>query len=420
MTQTQQSKQSRSRSLARLTAKQVNSASEPGYYMDGGGLIMHISNNGGKRWLLRFNSPITGKRREMGLGAAGHGGVLLAEVRDQAEAARKLVRAGIDPIDERNRSIEQQRQDAQRQKPVTFGQFCDEWMEANLRQYSNAKHQAQWRMTLTVYAEPLRSKAIQDIETNDVLEVLKPIWEEKPETAKRTQGRIERMLDAATAMGIRTGPNPATWRGHLSNLLPKQPKGKRGHHAAMPWRALPDFIPSLRARQGTAARALEFAILTAARSGEVRGATWNEFDLDARRWTIPAWRMKAKQEHKVPLTDRAIEILNEVAAQRPDSDQTGAALVFPGARTGSKMSDMTLAAVLKRMDVENATPHGFRSAFRDWAEDCADAPYGAIKAALAHMIGDKVDAAYRRGDAYQRRIKLMQEWAEFLDSRPKN
>lgn len=407
---------SRSRSTNRLSARQVETASAQGYYMDGGGLIMHISNNGGKRWLLRFISPLTGKRREMGLGPAGRGAVSLAEARERAEAARKLVRAGIDPIDHRDQEAERQRQQALRAAPKTFGEFADEWMEANLGQFSNPKHRAQWRMTLTRYAAPLRDKPVADITTANVLDALQPIWTSKPETARRTQGRIERMLDAAAASGLRSGDNPARWRGHLSTLLPKQPRGTRGHHAALPWKDLPQFIAALRTREGIAARALEFTILTAARSGEIRGAIWGEMDIEGRRWTVPATRMKAGKAHRVPLTGRALDILRDMALLRPKGDTQGRALVFPGARAGAPMSDMTLAAVLKRMGLEGVTVHGFRSAFRDWAEDCADAPYGTIKSALAHSVGDKVDAAYRRGDAYERRVKLMQDWEAHLDS----
>ncbi|MBW6507782.1 MAG: tyrosine-type recombinase/integrase [Rhodobacteraceae bacterium] len=407
----------RSRATTRLKARQVDTASEPGYYFDGGGLLMHISTNGGKRWLFRFISPLTGKRREMGLGPAGKGGVSLVDARDKADAARKLARDGSDPIKHREDEAERQREEAARAAPKTFGQFSDDWMDENLRQFSNPKHRDQWRMTLTAYAAPLRDKSVDAIRTQDVVDALKPIWTSKPETARRTQGRIERMLDAASASGLRSGENPARWRGHLSTLLPKQPKGKREHHAAMPWKDLPDFVTRLRERDGVAARALEFAILTAARSGEVRGATWAEIDLGERRWTVPDWRMKAKREHRVPLTDRAVAILRDMERLRPRDDDKGAALVFPGTKSGKPMSDMTLAAVLRRMEIDDATPHGFRSAFRDWAEDCADAPYGAIKSALAHTIGDKVDAAYRRGDAYQRRVTLMQDWEAHLDGR---
>lgn len=411
----------RSRSKDRLSARKVETATEPGYYFDGGGLLLHISKNGGKRWLLRFVSPLTGKRREMGLGSAGKGAVSLADARSKADDARRLVRDGADPIERRNAEAERLRAEGLQNKPQTFGEFSDDWMRDNLKQFSNPKHRAQWRMTLTKYAAPLRPMALEDIQTPDVVAVLKSIWEGKHETAKRTQGRIERVFDAAIAQGVRSGSNPARWRGHLSMLLPKvQPTDRNGnvgvgHHAAMNWKDLPDFIPALRQRAGVAARALEFAILTTARSGEVRGASWAEVDLEARRWIVPGWRMKARREHRVPLSARAVEILLEMAAYRPESDKDGSALVFPGATPGTSMSDMTLSAVLKRMEIKGATPHGFRSAFRDWAEDTEAAPYGAIKSALAHTLGDKVDAAYRRGDGFERRAVLMEHWATFLE-----
>ncbi len=407
---------SRSRTTNRLNARQVETATEPGYYMDGGGLLMHISGNGGKRWLLRFVSPLTGKRREMGLGpAGGRGKVTLAEARDQADGARRLVRQGIDPIQHRNEETERQQAEAARSAPTTFGAFAEEWLETNLDQFRNPKHRQQWRNTLTTYAAPLWSLPLPAIATDDVLAVLRPIWTVKPETASRVRGRIERLLDAASAADLRSAENPARWKGHLANLLPKVSKRDRGHHAALPWKNLPDFITALRERDGIAALALEFAILTAARSGEVRGATWAEIDLDAARWTIPGRRMKAKRDHRVPLPPRALEILREMEPLRPAEDADGAALVFPGVKARKPMSDMTLAAVLKRMGRTDITVHGFRSTFRDWAEDSADAAYGTIRSALAHTIGDKVDAAYRRGDAFERRRKLMADWAAYMD-----
>lgn len=411
----------RSRSKDRLSARKVETATELGYYFDGGGLLLHISKNGGKRWLLRFLSPLTGKRREMGLGPAGKGAVSLADARSKADAARRLVRDGIDPIEHRHAEAERLRAEGLQKKPITFGDFSDDWMRDNLKQFSNSKHRAQWHMTLTKYAAPLRPMPVEEIQTSDVITVLKPIWEDKHETAKRTQGRIERVLDAAIARGERSSSNPARWRGHLSMLLPKvQPTDRHGnvgvgHHAAMRWQDMPDFIPALRQRAGVAARALEFAILTAARSGEVRGATWAEMDLESRRWTVPGWRMKARREHRVPLSDRAVEILQEMESFRSGAGTDDEALVFPGAKPGTLMSDMTLSAVLKRMEITGATPHGFRSAFRDWAEDTEAAPYGAIKSALAHTLSDKVDAAYRRGDGFERRSLLMEDWAKFLD-----
>lgn len=408
--------QTRSRALNRLSARQVETATEPGYYIDGGGLLMHISPNGGKRWLLRFKSPLTGKRREMGLGpAGGRGKVALAEARDMADAARRLVRDGIDPIQHRDEEAARQRAEAARAAPVTFGQFADEWMDANLRKYTNAKHRYQWQMSLTEYAQPLRDKPLPDITTADVLAALRPMWDEKPETAKRTQNRIERVLDAAKAMGLRTGDNPARWKGHLSTILSTPSRATRCHLAALPWKDLPAFIAELRERDGTAARALEFLILTVVRSGAVREATWSEIDMDAARWTIPGRKMKAKREHRVPLTGRALAILRQMEALRPAGDTDGTALIFPGMKEGKPLSDMTLRAVLKRMGYDNITAHGFRSTFRDWAEDGAGAAYGTTRAAMAHAIGDKVDAAYRRGDAFERRRDLMRQWEAHMN-----
>jgi integrase len=410
-------KTTRSRALHRLSARQVETATEPGYYIDGGGLILHISTNGGKRWLLRFVSPLTGKRREMGLGPAGRGKVTLADARDAAGAALKLVRQGIDPIKHRDDEAERQRVEAMKAAPITFGAFADAWLDDNLSQFRNPKHRQQWRNTLTTYAAQMWDTPLPDVSTDDVLAALKPIWTAKNETATRVRGRIERLLDAASASGLRTGDNPARWKGHLSNLLPPRPKGQAQHFAALPWKDLPAFITALRTRDGMAARALEFTILTAARSGEVRGATWDEIDMDGARWTIPGRRMKAGRDHRVPLTHRALEILRQVKAQAPaGGTATGPAYVFPGTRAGKPMSDMTLAAVLKRMGRDALTVHGFRSTFRDWAEDHADAAYGTIRAALAHIVGDRVDAAYRRGDAFERRRALMAEWEAFIDS----
>lgn len=416
---------SRSRSLNRLSARAVATAMKPGAYMDGGGLLLRVSENGNKKWLFRYASPITGKRREMGLGRADDGYVSLKDARDAAQAARDLVTKKLDPIDEAERQKREAAAEARKAAPKTFGEFADEWLDQKETEFSNPKHRAQWRMTLREYAGPLRDKLPGDITTEDVLAVLQPIWLSKPETAKRTQGRIENVMDAARAKGLYSGPNPARWRGHLDKVLPARSKRTKGHHAALPYKDLPGFIVELRERSGIAARALEFLILAAARSGEVRGATWAEIDIDNRRWTVPGTRMKAGKEHRVPLTDRALAILSEMAALRPAGD-SGSALVFPGDRTSGRrkpdavgpvqMSDMTLAAVLKRMELTDITVHGFRSCFRDWAEDVARYPYGAIKAALAHTISDGTDAAYRRGDGYEIRVELMSVWEAYLDS----
>ncbi|MCG6556915.1 integrase arm-type DNA-binding domain-containing protein [Ruegeria sp. 1NDH52C] len=406
-----------SRSTNRLSARKVETASEPGYYIDGGGLLLHISNNGGKRWLLRFTSPLTGKRREMGLGPAGERGkVSLADARAAADAARRLVQTGVDPIQHRDEEVKRRRTEAARAAPKTFGAFAAEWLDGNLSQFRNPKHRQQWRNTLTTYAAPIWDTPLPDVTTDNVLAALRPIWTDKNETARRVRGRIERLLDAASAVGLRTGENPARWRGHLANLLPPKPKGTEKHHRALPWKDLPAFIADLRTRDGIAALALEFGILTVSRSGMVRGATWAEIDMDGARWTIPGRRMKAKRDHRVPLTPRALEILRQMEAHRPADDPDGAALVFPGTKRGKPLSDMTLAAVLRRMGRDTITVHGFRSTFRDWAEDSADAAYGTIRSAMAHTIGDKVDAAYRRSDAFDRRRDLMAQWEAYMNA----
>jgi integrase len=280
-------------------------------------------------------------------------------------------------------------------------------IEAMRPSWRNSKHAAQWEMTLRSYAGPLRRLPVDTITTEDVLSVLKPLWIEKPETASRLRGRIERVLDAAKAQGLRTGENPARWRGHLDQLLPKRQRLTRGHHAAMNYAEVPTFMGDLRARQATAALALEFTVLTAARSGEVLRARWEEFDLDRAVWTIPANRMKAGREHRVPLSKRALKIVQAM------DDDRGNDFVFGGQKAGKPLSVMALDMVLRRMNVEAATVHGFRSAFRDWAAECTSFSNEVCEAALAHVIGNKAEAAYRRGDLFEKRRKLMDAWAVY-------
>jgi integrase len=289
-----------------------------------------------------------------------------------------------------------------------FGELADETAAQLAGGFRNEKHKAQWRMTLTVYAESLRAKAVDKIETADVLAVLQPIWQEKPETASRLRGRIERVLNAAKAKGYRTGENPAAWRGHLENLLPKQPRLSRGHHAAMPYREVPAFIAELRHRPATAARALEFCILTAARSGEALAARWDEIDLDGKVWTVPAGRTKAAREHRVPLSDRALAILREMETGRMSE------YVFPGQRTGRPLSGMAFEMLLRRAK-SPYTAHGFRSSFRDWAGNETHFARELAEHALAHVIGDKAEQAYRRDTALARRRELMDAWAKHCE-----
>ncbi len=384
-------------SLNKLTARGVTAITKPGRHGDGGGLYLVVDKSGAKRWVFLYRRD--GMLREMGLG--GLKSVPLARARELAGQARENLQAGIDPIAAKN-SV-----------PVavpTFGKEADDFIEAMKPQFRNAKHVAQWEMTLRDYAAPLRSKRVDEITTADVLEVLKPIWLEKPETAARLRGRIERVLDAAKAKGHRSGENPALWRGHLDKLLPKRKKLSRGHHAAMPYVDVPAFVAELRQREAMAARALEFTILTAARTGETFGATWKEIDLEAALWTIPAERMKAGREHRVPLTPRAVEVLTELAGLGAEPD----AYVFPGQKEGRPLSTMAMDMILRRMKVD-VTVHGFRSSFRDWSGNETAFPRDVAEAALAHVVGDQTERAYRRSDALEKRRKLMAAWTNFCE-----
>jgi integrase len=337
----------------------------------------------------------------MGLGSAAN--VSLADARDRATDARRKVAQGLNPIVERkhNGGI------------PTFGQMADDVREALSAGFRNEKHKAQWKMTLDTYAAPLRAKAVDTIATDDVLAVLKPIWTEKAETASRLRGRIEKILDAAKAKGFRNGENPARWRGHLDHLLPRPLKLTRGHHAAMAYEDVAEFIDKLREREAGAALALEFCILTAARSGEVLGARWEEFDLDHAVWTVPAARMKAGREHRVPLSGRVISIVKTLLKSRRGL------FVFPGQSPDKPISSMAMEMMLRRMKVDNATVHGFRSTFRDWAGNVSNFPREIVETALAHVIGDKAEQAYRRSDALEKRRKLMEAWAAYC-ARPRS
>jgi integrase len=291
---------------------------------------------------------------------------------------------------------------------ATFGECADRVIEAMKPAWRNQKHKKQWEMTLRKYAVPLRPLPVNKITTDDVLSVLKPIWNSKCETASKLRGRIERVLDAAKAQGLRSGENPARWRGHLDQLLPKRPRRTRGHHAAMPYADVPAFMAKLRARDATAALALEFAILTAARSGEVFGARWDEFDMNGAQWTVPAGRMKAEVEHDVPPSSRALAIVKKMRESRSGD------FVFPGGRPGKPLSTTAFQRLLRRMKIAGATAHGFRSAFRDWAGDRTDHPRDVVEAALAHVIQNKAEAAYRRSTAIEKRRTLMNHWAAYL------
>lgn len=405
--------------LNRLNARQVSTITKPGRHADGGGLYLVVEPSGSKRWAFLFrwkadpSQPGTGKLREMGLGSAIS--VSLAAARDAAVRVREALALGRDPIAEKKAA-------ESRAKVPTFGEVAEAHIATMAPAWRNPKHVEQWRMTLSVergedgtyldtgYCLPLRDRAVDMITTEDTLAILSPIWSEKNETASRVRGRIEAVLDAAKAKGLRTGENPARWKGHLALTLPKRQKLQRGHHEAMPYTDVPAFVKRLRLVRGMSSFALEFAILTAARSGEVRGARWGEMDLGAKVWTVPAARMKAGREHRVPLCGRAIEILGTLAQLDHGPDD----LVFPGQKKGAPLSDMSLTALLRRLKVD-ATVHGFRSSFRDWAGDATSFPREVAEAALAHAVGDATEAAYRRSDALEKRRALMDAWGAFVD-----
>lgn len=391
-----------------LTDLRVKKERKPGRYSDGEGLYLRVDDKGAKKWVFRYTMPGSGKPRETGFGNAGIGGVSLADARKAARIARERVRDGLDPIEVRK----EERQP--KSEIPTFGKYANDWIDQHEAQFTNKKHIAQWRTTLAVHAAGIARKPVDQITTTDVLGVLKPIWKSRHETATRLRGRIERILDAAATDPdvLRKGENPARWKGHLSNLLPALGKLQRGHHPAMSYEAVPNFLSQLRTRVAIAARALEFAILTAARSGEVRLARWEEIDFQKLLWTVPAVRMKAKREHRVPLTPRMVEILREVEPLRTRYGEESA-LVFPGQKAGKPLSDMTLTAVLKRMKVDGVAVHGFRSSFRDWAGEMSDFPREIAEAALAHVVGDATERAYRRGDALEKRRRMMEAWEAY-------
>jgi len=364
-------------------------------------LALQILPGGGRTWVLR--ATMGGKRRDMGLG--GFPDVTLADARAAARKARELIREGLDPINEARAALSANR--ASRVKDITFEQAALAYMAAHEAGWRNAKHAQQWRNTLETYAFPIIGPLIvKDVGVPHILTILEPIWKKKTETATRLRGRLEQVLDWATARGYREGLNPARWRGHLDKLLARPSKvAKVEHRAALPFTEIGAFMKQLRAADVMGARALEFAILTAARSGEVRGATWSEIDLSAKVWTVPAARMKANREHRVPLSATVLTFLARLPRM------AGSDLVFPAPR-GGPLSDMTLSAVLRRMKVP-AVPHGFRSTFRDWASERTSYPRDAAEMALAHTIGDKVEAAYRRGDLFEKRRRMMADWAAF-------
>jgi integrase len=392
--------------LHRLSARKVTTERKKGRYADGGGLYLQVSDQGAKSWLFRFMQD--GKARQMGLGAVHT--VSLAEARDAALKCRKLLHEGSDPIEERKRvRVSRRLKDA---SAKTFKECAEAYIKSHSAGWRNAKHAAQWSSTLETYAYPeIGALPVQDVDTTLVMNILDPIWRTKTETASRLRGRIEVILDWASTRNYRKGENPARWNGHLANLLPAKSKIKKvKHHAALPYDEIGAFMPQLAERDSVSARGLEFLILTAARPGEVLGATWAEVDLEKAVWTLPADRMKADKEHRVPLSERVLDVLRKM------QDTAVSRFIFPGAQRDKPLSNMAFLQLLKRMGKGDLTAHGFRSTFRDWAAEQTAYPRDVAELALAHSIGDKVEAAYRRGDLFEKRRSLMDAWAGYCST----
>ncbi len=373
-----------------LTALRVKRLRTAGRHADGSGLYLAVNENGAKSWVFMWKR--NGKRHARGLGSVDT--VSLIEARELAAEARKAVREGRDPR-------------AARAGMVTFGQVADELFESLSPSWRNAKHRYQWERALENHCKLLRDKPVSEISTEDVLGVLKPLWATTPVTAARTRDRIERVLDAAKAKGHRTGENPARWKGNLKDLLPKR-RHVVAHHKAMPYGDVPAFMAKLRASEGVGCSALEFAILTAARPGEVLGARWPEIDLETKVWTVPGARMKGGREHRVPLSPRCVTILRHMSKARISD------YVFPGERADRPVASNTLRVISRRLGAD-ATVHGFRSTFREWCGDRTPFPREVAEACLSHLVGDAVERAYRRGNAFEKRAQLMQAWANFAE-----
>jgi integrase len=392
------------------SARSVETVTKVGYHRCDRGLYLQVARSGTKSWLFRYKSPVTAKQREMGLGSLNL--VPLAAARDIAVQCRRQVLNGLDPLEERGR-IKRARH-LEQARSITFQEAAEHYIASKKPEWKNAKHAQQWGNSLATYAYTVFGNlSVSDLDTDLVLKAIEPIWISKAETASRVRQRIETVWDWAHARKYVQGENPARLRGHLDKILAKTSKVKRvKHHAAVPYKQIATFITKLRDRKGSSALAMEFMILTAARTGEVRGARWQEIDLTAKVWIIAAGRMKAGKEHRVPLCDRVLEILNSIKSNRnPDE------FVFPGWKAGTGLSDGAMLALLRKMDVGPYTPHGFRSCFRDWAaEEAYQFSNETIELALAHTIKNKAEAAYRRGDQLERRRELMGAWQKYIET----
>jgi integrase len=380
------------RPICKLSALAVEKAKSPGRLSDGGGLYLSIAPAGTKSWVFMWTKR--GRRREMGLGPFPAIG--LKRAREKASLCRTQVAEGLDPIAERNRLHEK-----------SFGDCADAYITSMEVNWRNEKHKYQWRQTLTGYCGSIRDRPVSTIHTEDVLRILKPIWNEKHETAKRLRGRIEAVLDYASSKEWRAGENPARWRGHLKNLLPAHKRASNAHLPALEYAEVPTLIGQLVNHDALAAKALIFTILTAARTGEVLKATWSEFDLEREVWTIPPQRMKGAEEHVVPLSDAALGVVKALHENRVSE------YVFPGQKVKKPLSNMSMHMLLRRVGIKDACVHGFRSSFRDWAGDETSFPREVAEAALSHKVGNAVERAYRRGTAVEKRRHLMQAWADY-------
>ncbi len=391
------------RGANKLTPLKVSRLTKPGRYGDGGGLYLQISIWGTKAWLFRYMKD--GRARQMGLGDIQT--FTLKEARDRAKAARQLLADGIDPLEARQKAKDAKRIEAAR--TITFKEAAKRYIKAHRAGWKNGKHAEQWASTLATYAFPVFGDLpVAAVDTALVMKVIEPIWAEKTETASRVRGRIEAVLGWATVRGYRDGDNPGRWRGHLDKLLPAKTKvAKVRHQPAMPYAALPEFMVSLRATTSISAQALEFTILTAARTGEIINSRWDEIDFAKKLWTIPAERTKSGRAQRVPLSDRTIKIVKAIPRER------GSGFIFPGARKGQALSNMAMLELLRGMKGSGLTVHGFRSSFRDWAAEQTNFPRELAEAALGHVLADKTEAAYQRGDLLEKRRRLMSAWGSY-------
>jgi integrase len=398
--------------MKKLTIKGIPKL-KPGRHRDkeSRGLYLQVGPTGTKSWLFRFE--LNKRERFMGLGA--YPDFSLKQARERARSARQKLADGLDPIDARDNEVRAREEQARKTRAIpTFKEAAERYFKVHGDKWRNHKHRKQFLSTLEAYAFPkLGALRVNEIATEDVRLAVEPIWRTIPETASRVRGRIENVLSWSIANRYREGPNPARWADALEHLLPAKGQiAKANHHAALPYDALPEFWAALNEREGTAARALEFTILTAARTGEAIGARWDEIDPKSKTWVVPAERMKAQKEHRIPLSNRAVEILGSLPRER------GNDFVFVGPSKGSGLSNMGMAAVLKRMGRIDITVHGFRSTFRDWAAERTSYPNHVVEMALAHAIGNKVEASYRRGDLFEKRKRLMSDWAKFCETKP--